>query len=113
MVFDEKSRKKSGKKWPFLTPIFWPFHRCETGKRGYGVKFQVSQIKKWLAFLIDRVSAISNLPEGVYKILWKDVGCYPYWQRKDEVEDVFSWWIEEAIEGQMCLFDMPEWIDNI
>ena len=64
-------------------------------------------------FLIDRVSAISNLPEGVYKILWKDVGCYPYWQRKDEVEDVFSWWIEEAIEGQMCLFDMPEWIDNI
>ena len=26
-----------------MTPIFWPFHRCETGKRGYGVKFQVSQ----------------------------------------------------------------------
>jgi hypothetical protein len=50
VVFGEKSRKKSGKKWPFLTPIFWPFHRCETGKRGYGVKFQVSQIKKWLAF---------------------------------------------------------------
>ena len=29
------------------------------------------------------------------------------------MEDVFSWWIEEAIEWQMCLFDMPEWIDNI
>ena len=45
VVFGEKSREKSGEKWPFLTPIFLPFHRCETGKRGYGVKFQVSQIK--------------------------------------------------------------------
>ncbi|MEQ2594402.1 hypothetical protein AAAU22_01775 [[Clostridium] symbiosum] len=54
MVFGEKSRKKSGKKWPFLTPIFWPFHRCETGKRGYGVKFQVSQIKNGWPFLIDK-----------------------------------------------------------
>ena len=53
VVFGEKSREKSGKKWPFLTPVFWPFHRRETGKRGYGVKFQVSQIKKWLAFLIE------------------------------------------------------------
>ena len=42
MVFGEKSRGKSGKKWPFLTPVFWPFHRCETGKRGYGVKFQMT-----------------------------------------------------------------------
>ena len=42
VVFGEKSRKKSGKKWPFLTSIFWPFHRCETGKRGYGVKFQMT-----------------------------------------------------------------------
>ena len=50
---DKKTRKKSAPKWTFLTPIFWPFHRCETGKRGYGVKFQVSQIKKWLAFLIE------------------------------------------------------------
>ena len=40
---DKKTRKKSAPKWTFLTPIFWPFHRCETGKRGYGVKFQVSQ----------------------------------------------------------------------
>ena len=25
-------------------------------------------------------------------------------------EDVFSWWMEEeTIEGQMSLFDMPEW----
>ncbi len=59
VVFGEKSRKKSGKKWPFLTPIFWPFHRCETSKRGYGVKFQVSQIKKWLAFF-NRVSKIES-----------------------------------------------------
>lgn len=29
VVFGEKSRKKSGKKWPFLTPVFWPFHRWE------------------------------------------------------------------------------------
>ena len=50
---DKKTRKKSAPKWTFLTPIFWPFHRCETGKRGYEVKFQVSQIKKWLAFLIE------------------------------------------------------------
>ena len=42
---DKKTRKKSAPKWTFLTPIFWPFHRCEMGKRGYGVKFQVSQIK--------------------------------------------------------------------
>ena len=48
---DKKTRKKSAPKWTFLTPIFWPFHRCETGKRGYEVKIQVSQIKKWLAFL--------------------------------------------------------------
>ena len=47
---DKKTRKKSAPKWTFLTPIFWPFHRCETGKRGYKVKIQVSQIKKWLAF---------------------------------------------------------------
>jgi hypothetical protein len=59
VVFGEKSRKKSGKKWPFLTSIFWPFHRCETGKRGYGVKFQVSQIKKWRAFF-NRVSKIET-----------------------------------------------------
>ena len=50
---DKKTRKKSAPKWTFLTPIFWPFHRCETGKRGYEVKIQVSQIKKWLAFLIE------------------------------------------------------------
>jgi len=59
VVFGEKSRGKSGKKWPFLTPVFWPFHRCETGKRGYGVKFQVSQIKKWRAFF-NRVSKIET-----------------------------------------------------
>ena len=59
VVFGEKSREKSGKKWPFLAPIFWPFHRCETGKRGYGVKFQVSQIKKWRAFF-NRVSKIET-----------------------------------------------------
>ena len=50
---DKKTRKKSAPKWTFLTPIFWPFHRCETGNRGYEVKIQVSQIKKWLAFLIE------------------------------------------------------------
>ena len=50
VVFGEKSREKSGKKGPLLTPIFLPFHRCETGKRGYGVKIQVSQIGKGLAF---------------------------------------------------------------
>ena len=50
---DKKTRKKSAPKWTFLTPIFWPFHRCETGKRGYKVKIQVSQIKKWLAFFIE------------------------------------------------------------
>ena len=59
VVFGEKSRKKSGKKWPFLTSIFWPFHRCETGKRGYEVKFQVSQIKKLRAFF-NRVSKIET-----------------------------------------------------
>ena len=59
VVFGEKSREKSGEKWPFLTPIFLPFHRCETGKRGYGVKFQVSQIKKWRAFF-NRVSKIET-----------------------------------------------------
>ena len=53
VVFGEKSRKKSGKKWPFLTSIFWPFHRCETGKRGYRVKFQVSQIKNGWPFIDD------------------------------------------------------------
>ena len=36
---------------------------------------------------LDRVSPIPNLPEGVYKILWEDVGRYPFWRRKDEVED--------------------------
>ena len=56
---DKKTRKKSAPKWTFLTPIFWPFHRCETSKRGYGVKFQVSQIKKWLAFF-NRVSKIES-----------------------------------------------------
>ncbi|WP_321010147.1 hypothetical protein [Hungatella effluvii] len=55
VVFGEKTRKKSGKKWPFLTPIFWPFHRCETGERGYGVKFQVSQIKNGWPFLIEGI----------------------------------------------------------
>ena len=55
VVFGEKSRGKSGKKWPFLTPVFWPFHRCETGKRGYGVKFQVSQIKNGWPFLIESI----------------------------------------------------------
>jgi len=53
VVFGKKSRKKSGKKWPFLTSIFWSFHRCETGKRGYGVKIQVSQIKNGWPFLIE------------------------------------------------------------
>lgn len=55
MDFGEKSREKSGKKWSFLTPVFWPFHRCETGKRGYGVKFQVSQIKNGWPFLIESI----------------------------------------------------------
>ena len=28
-------------------------------------------------------------------------------------EDVFSWWMEaEIIEGQMSLFDMPEWTNE-
>ena len=29
-------------------------------------------------------------------------------------EDVFSWWMEDkTIEGQIRLFNMPEWIENI
>lgn len=44
-----------------LTPIFWPFHRCEMGKRGYGVKFQVSQIEKWLAFF----NIVSKIEEAI------------------------------------------------
>jgi len=36
---------------------------------------------------LDRVSVISNLPEGVYKILWEEAGRYPCWWRQDEVED--------------------------
>ena len=58
-VYCQKIEKKPTPKWTFLTPIFWSFHRCETGKRGYGVKIQVSQIKKWLAFF-NRVSKIET-----------------------------------------------------
>ena len=36
---------------------------------------------------LDRVPAIPDLPEGVYKILWEDVGRYSCWRRKDEMED--------------------------
>lgn len=36
---------------------------------------------------LDRFPVIPNLPEGVYKILWEDVGRYPCWRRKDEVEN--------------------------
>lgn len=63
---------------------------------------------------LDRVLIISNLPEGIYKILWKDAGCNPCWWSQDEMEDdgvCFSWWMEkETIEGQISLFDRIEWL---
>ena len=58
MVFG-KIQEKIGQKMADFDPDFLAFHRCETGKRGYGVKFQVSQIKKWLAFF-NRVSKIET-----------------------------------------------------
>ena len=41
----------------------------------------------WQGKTADRVPAIPDLPEGVYKILWEDVGRYSCWRRKDEMED--------------------------
>lgn len=41
---------------------------------------------------------LNAIHAGVSKTKWKTA------------EDVFSWWMEERkIEGQLCLFDLPEW----
>lgn len=48
MVWKENRRVK-----PQDIAVFLPFHRCETGKRGYRVKFQVSQIKNGWPFIDD------------------------------------------------------------